>query len=62
MEEARIATFGKWWPHSKGFYGTVKKMAKAGFHYNPMIDSDDNVSCIYCGMSLDGWEPKDVPL
>lgn len=37
-------------------------MAKAGFHYSPSEESTDAVECIYCGLGLDGWEPKDDPL
>ncbi|CAG8787605.1 2516_t:CDS:2 [Dentiscutata erythropus] len=63
MEEARIKTFGTWWPHDgkKGWVGTIKKMAKAGFIYSPTIGSLDNVTCQYCGVGLEGWEQKDDP-
>ncbi|KAF0561132.1 inhibitor of apoptosis repeat-containing protein [Gigaspora margarita] len=63
MEDARIKTFGTWWPHAgkKGWVGTVKKMAKAGFIYSPTIGSLDNVTCQYCGVGLEGWEQKDDP-
>lgn len=37
-------------------------MSRAGFYYNPTPDSNDMVSCIYCGLGLDGWEPKDDPM
>ncbi|CAG8681840.1 35184_t:CDS:2, partial [Racocetra persica] len=63
LEEARIKTFGTWWPHEgkKGWVGTIKKMAKAGFIYSPTLGSLDNVNCQYCGVGLEGWEPKDDP-
>ncbi|KAF9168733.1 hypothetical protein BGX20_011235 [Mortierella sp. AD010] len=63
MTKARIQTFGNWWPHeNKGWYGTVKRMANAGFFYAPTDDSDDNVQCPYCWLGLDGWEANDDPV
>ncbi|ORX90114.1 inhibitor of apoptosis repeat-containing protein [Basidiobolus meristosporus CBS 931.73] len=64
MEAARAATFQEFWPHEnkKGWLCNVKKMAKAGFHYNPTPDSDDTTCCIYCNTTLDGWEPRDSPV
>ncbi|KAF9586004.1 hypothetical protein BGW38_010537, partial [Lunasporangiospora selenospora] len=64
MTKARIQTFGKWWPHenTKGWYGSIKKMANAGFFYAPMDGSEDNVQCPYCWLALDGWEPQDDPV
>ncbi|CCG81736.1 putative Chromosome segregation protein BIR1 [Taphrina deformans PYCC 5710] len=61
--KAREATF-KGWPHEKerGWVGKSKKMAKAGFHFAPSLESADAVECIYCNLGLDGWEPKDDPL
>ncbi|GBB90934.1 hypothetical protein RclHR1_01800019 [Rhizophagus clarus] len=63
MEEVRLKTFGKWWPHDgkKGWNGTSKKMAKAGFYFNPSYEAEDHVTCMYCNVKLEGWEPKDDP-
>ncbi|KTW31752.1 uncharacterized protein T551_01013 [Pneumocystis jirovecii RU7] len=64
LQDAREATFGSWWPHEqkRGWFSKIKKMSRAGFYYNPTPDSNDMVSCIYCGLGLDGWEPKDDPM
>ncbi|KAF9132166.1 hypothetical protein BGW39_000673 [Mortierella sp. 14UC] len=64
MTKARLQTFGKWWPHekTKGWFGTTKRMANAGFIYAPVEDSDDNVQCPYCETALDGWEMQDDPV
>ena len=64
MVRAREGTFRGVWPHEskRGWIGKVKKMAKAGFHYTPTPESDDMVTCVYCGLGLDGWEPKDDPV
>ncbi|OAQ29135.1 inhibitor of apoptosis repeat-containing protein [Linnemannia elongata AG-77] len=64
MTKARLQTFGKWWPHerTKGWFGTTKRMANAGFIYAPTDDSDDNVQCPYCETALDGWEIEDDPV
>lgn len=37
---------------------------EAGWCYDPSSDDDvrDGVTCFYCNISLDGWEPKDDPL
>ncbi len=37
-------------------------MVDAGWYYCPTAESDDFVTCAYCNLSLDGWEPKDNPL
>ncbi|KAI7825381.1 hypothetical protein BC939DRAFT_129220 [Gamsiella multidivaricata] len=64
MTKARMDTFGKWWPHErkKGWFGNMKRMAKAGFFYAPVDDSIDNVQCPYCMLALDGWEAEDDPV
>lgn len=64
MNKAREDTFSDWWPHEKkrGWVGKIKKMAAAGFYYTPTDESDDMVTCAYCGLGLDGWESKDNPL
>jgi hypothetical protein len=60
---ARLDTFIHW-PHDKkkGWNPTSFNMAKAGFYFNPDNPDDDTASCTYCGLSLDGWEPKDEPI
>ncbi|KAI9674178.1 MAG: hypothetical protein M1817_001996 [Caeruleum heppii] len=64
MVEARKATYGDRWPHEqkKGWNCKTDKMVGAGWYYCPTAESDDFVSCAYCGLSVDGWEPKDKPL
>ncbi|KAI9811510.1 MAG: hypothetical protein M1832_000885 [Thelocarpon impressellum] len=64
MKEARRATFAGLWPHDgkKGWVCKTEKMVEAGWYYCPTADSDDFVSCPYCSLCLDGWEPKDKPL
>ncbi|CAG8455786.1 2658_t:CDS:2 [Acaulospora morrowiae] len=64
MEELRLMTFGNWWPHEgkKGWIGTAKKMAKAGFVFASSIHTPDNVMCTYCEVSLGDWEQKDDPM
>ncbi|KAG0199375.1 hypothetical protein BGX28_007347 [Mortierella sp. GBA30] len=64
MTKARIQTFGRWWPHehTKGWYGTTKRMASAGFFYAPEEGSIDRVQCPYCDLALDGWEATDDPV
>jgi Inhibitor of Apoptosis domain len=62
--EARKSTFGSRWPHEqkRGWLCKTEKMAAAGWHFAPTPEFDDFVSCAYCNLSLDGWEPKDSPL
>ncbi|KAF9432141.1 hypothetical protein BGZ76_011205 [Entomortierella beljakovae] len=64
MSKARLDTFGDWWPYEnvKGWFGTTKRMANAGFYYTPSDNSEDNVQCPYCGLGLDGWEAEDDPI
>lgn len=38
------------------------QMVDAGWCYDPSPEADDGVTCFYCNLSLDGWEPKDNPL
>nr|KMM72689.1 hypothetical protein CPAG_08983 [Coccidioides posadasii RMSCC 3488] len=63
IAEARRATFGTWWPHDgkKGWKCKTEKMVEAGWYLCATEESDDFVSCAYCNLSLDGWEPKDDP-
>lgn len=37
-------------------------MVEAGWSFDPSPDTEDGVTCFYCNLSLDGWEPKDDPL
>lgn len=64
MAEARKATFATGWPHEnkRGWVCKIQKMVEAGWHFAPTPESEDFVSCAYCKLSLDGWEPKDKPL
>ncbi|OAL36421.1 hypothetical protein AYO20_04317 [Fonsecaea nubica] len=61
--DARRATFAVGWPHEpkRGWKCKVEKMVEAGWHFAPLPESEDYVSCVYCKLSLDGWEPKDDP-
>lgn len=40
----------------------IAKMIDAGWYFCPNEESEDFVTCAYCKLSLDGWEPKDDPL
>lgn len=40
----------------------LMQMVEGGWYFCPTDDSDDQVCCAYCKLSLDGWEPKDKPL
>ncbi|CCM05862.1 uncharacterized protein FIBRA_08098 [Fibroporia radiculosa] len=65
MEKARTETFttNKLWPHDavKGHGASSKKMAKAGFIYTPQSPGDDTATCLYCNLSLSGWDFGDNP-
>ncbi|GAW10799.1 hypothetical protein ANO14919_001340 [Xylariales sp. No.14919] len=64
MIAARKATFGDRWPHDgkRGWKCKTKQLVDAGWKYTPTMDSDDMATCTYCGLALDGWEPKDNPM
>ncbi|GAO46835.1 hypothetical protein SAICODRAFT_24718 [Saitoella complicata NRRL Y-17804] len=64
MLKARKETFGKWWPHEekRAWVGTSGRMAEAGFYFTPTGESEDMVTCAYCGLGLDGWERADDPV
>ncbi|KAK9460739.1 protein bir1 [Lipomyces oligophaga] len=64
MFNARLDTFESWWPHDgkRGWVPTSAAMSRAGFYYNPSRAGDDFAACMYCGIVLDGWEPKDDPM
>ncbi|KAF4126526.1 Inhibitor of Apoptosis domain [Geosmithia morbida] len=63
MMEARKATFAGLWPHDgkRAWKCKTKQLVEAGWRYTPTLDSDDNATCAYCGLGLDGWEPGDKP-
>ena len=62
---ARAATFsiGAGWPHEdkRGWRCKTSKMIEAGWTFDPSSEAEDGVTCFYCTLSLDGWEPKDDP-
>lgn len=37
-------------------------MAQAGFVYTPTVAGDDTASCLYCKISLSGWDEDDDPM
>ena len=67
---ARKGTFeaGAGWPHEskRGWKCKLGKMVEAGWCLDPAPSGEegdgDGVTCFYCHLSLDGWEPKDDPL
>ncbi|OSX63298.1 hypothetical protein POSPLADRAFT_1045669 [Postia placenta MAD-698-R-SB12] len=65
MEKARLETFTaqQIWPHDsvKGHGASSKKMAKAGFVFTPQFAGDDTATCLYCNLSLSGWDEDDDP-
>ncbi|KAL2869367.1 uncharacterized protein BJX67DRAFT_348231 [Aspergillus lucknowensis] len=63
IAQARLATFGNSWPHDgkKGWLCQSDKMVEGGWYFCPNEESVDLVSCAYCKLSLDGWEPQDNP-
>ncbi|KAL9623473.1 MAG: hypothetical protein Q9160_002153 [Pyrenula sp. 1 TL-2023] len=63
MSQARKATFSTGWPHDgkRGWTCKTQKMVDAGWYYCPTPECEDFVTCTYCKLSLDGWEPKDNP-
>ncbi|OAA67811.1 chromosome segregation protein [Niveomyces insectorum RCEF 264] len=58
--EARKSTFAGRWPYEskKGWKCKVKQLAEAGWKYTPTLESDDNTTCAYCQLALDGWEAR----
>ncbi|KAG8817768.1 hypothetical protein FRC17_011102 [Serendipita sp. 399] len=64
LEKARADTFKGYWIHDsvKAHTANSKKMAKAGWIFNPGEAEDSDIAtCFYCGKSLDGWEQGDDP-
>ncbi|KAF8887324.1 hypothetical protein BD779DRAFT_1672781 [Infundibulicybe gibba] len=66
MEKARLETFtaGEGWIHDKtrNHSASSKKMARAGFVYTPQHPGDDLATCLYCNISLSGWDKDDDPM
>lgn len=64
MASTRQTTFESiGWPHEgkKGWLCKIEKMVEAGWYFAPTNECEDYTSCVYCKLSLDGWEPKDDP-
>ncbi|KAF9525939.1 hypothetical protein CPB83DRAFT_795521 [Crepidotus variabilis] len=66
MEKSRLDTFGlgKGWLHDKtrNHGANSRSMARAGFVYTPMEAGDDLATCLYCSVSLSGWDEDDDPM
>ena len=64
MVEARKATYRDMWPYEgkKNWKCKTTKLVEAGWCYDPSAEAEDGVTCFYCNISLDGWEPKDNPM
>ncbi|KAL1888549.1 hypothetical protein Sste5346_009505 [Sporothrix stenoceras] len=62
--DARKSTFAGRWPYEskKGWKCKTKQLAEAGWKYTPTLESDDNTTCTYCQLALDGWEAGDKPM
>ncbi|KAK5107251.1 hypothetical protein LTR62_001605 [Meristemomyces frigidus] len=62
---ARRGTFevGEGWAHEnkRGWRCKTGKMVDAGWTFDRSPETEDGVTCFYCNLSLDGWEPKDDP-
>ena len=54
---------GEGWCHEgkRGWRCKIAKMVDAGWCFDPSPETEDGVTCFYCNLSLDGWEPKDDP-
>ncbi|RPD65598.1 hypothetical protein L226DRAFT_609580 [Lentinus tigrinus ALCF2SS1-7] len=64
MEKARLETFSKVsWPHDavNGHGANSKALAKAGFICNSTEPGDDTALCLYCNLTLSGWDDDDDP-
>ena len=70
--EARLASFtrkkgsfSRWpYPSDGGFSVTPRSLAAAGFYYDAVKGDShsDNVTCVHCYKSLEGWEEGDLAL
>ncbi|KAK3400049.1 hypothetical protein B0T20DRAFT_468341 [Sordaria brevicollis] len=47
------------WPHKAL---PADELAKAGFYFDPMVTTPDNVTCFLCEHSFDGWSSGDHPI
>lgn len=47
------------WPHKAL---PADELAKAGFYFDPIVTSPDNVTCFLCEHSFDGWTFGDHPI
>ncbi|CDO70628.1 hypothetical protein BN946_scf184748.g26 [Trametes cinnabarina] len=64
MEKARLDTFSlAEWPHDgiNGHGANSRALAKAGFVWSAAEPGDDTVICLYCNLSLSGWDADDDP-
>lgn len=61
--EGRLGTFVNW-PYEKkrGWKPKSTSLAQAGFHFVPQCHNDDTTECALCGVTLNGWEPRDDPV
>lgn len=61
--EGRLGTFVNW-PYEKrrGWKPKSTLLAQAGFHFVPQCHNDDTTECALCGITLNGWEPRDDPI
>ncbi|XP_077453089.1 baculoviral IAP repeat-containing protein 5b isoform X1 [Stigmatopora argus] len=57
LREKSFAT----WPFREDCSCTPEMMAKAGFVHCPSENEPDVVSCFFCLIELEGWEPTDDP-
>ncbi|KAF9466172.1 inhibitor of apoptosis repeat-containing protein [Collybia nuda] len=66
MEQARFGTFqvGNGWIHDQveDHGANSRKMARAGFVWTPQYVNDDLATCLYCEVSLGGWDAEDDPM
>ncbi|KAF6761781.1 hypothetical protein DFP72DRAFT_1002723 [Ephemerocybe angulata] len=66
MEKARLETFtvGDGWIHDsvRGHGASSKKLARAGFVLTANFPGDDLATCLYCNVSLSGWDKDDDPM
>ncbi|OSD08094.1 hypothetical protein PYCCODRAFT_1381409 [Trametes coccinea BRFM310] len=64
MVKARLDTFGiTKWPYDAidGHGANSKALARAGFVWSAAEPGDDTVICLYCNLSLSGWDAEDDP-
>jgi len=62
-EAVRLSTFSNQaftWPHSGGML-YPKKLAEAGFFFEPVADGKDRCVCFACGLALVNWNATDNP-